>query len=175
MSKIKDGEVNIFNEQDPRIFPPCDTRYMIAIFLCMLYPTIYDGTQCLKQGRAYFLYSSNSIAKCLRASWSTCTSFSNSFNSALSACSKTSLMPSNSRTCCMVSFFFWSSCRRRKVSIILSNDISPLGAVGLSGHTRHKHECEGVFFLEKFLRPSPPTKSSRSPRARPLDQTRERT
>jgi len=61
MSKIKDGEVNIFNEQDPRIFPPCDTRYMIAIFLCMLYPTIYDGTQCLKQGRAYFLYSSNYI------------------------------------------------------------------------------------------------------------------
>jgi len=44
MSKIHAEEVNIFNEKDPRIFPLCDTRYMIAIFICMLYPTIYDGT-----------------------------------------------------------------------------------------------------------------------------------
>lgn len=48
LSKIKDGEVNIFTENDPRIFPPCDIRYMVAIFCCMLYPTIYDGTQLLK-------------------------------------------------------------------------------------------------------------------------------
>jgi len=44
MSKIDNTEINIFNENDPRIFPPCDTRYMVAIFICMLYPTIYDGT-----------------------------------------------------------------------------------------------------------------------------------
>jgi hypothetical protein len=34
--------------------PNCSIKYMYILFGCLIYPTFYDGTQCVKQGADYF-------------------------------------------------------------------------------------------------------------------------
>jgi len=34
--------------------PNCSIKYMYVLFGCLIYPTMYDGTQCVKQGGDYF-------------------------------------------------------------------------------------------------------------------------
>ena len=34
--------------------PDCSITYMYVLFGCLIYPTFYDGTQCVKQGADYF-------------------------------------------------------------------------------------------------------------------------
>lgn len=55
------NSIHVDGEVDNRIFPKCDTKYMWAIAVCLLYPIYYDGIQLIKQGTTYFKHGQNYI------------------------------------------------------------------------------------------------------------------